>query len=244
MRLTGRATVNQVTTNEDDRRLAPPAYSAQVRLRAEINAARRELQGLRDLIQQAYGSFVLEVDDFEYEIHGFVGRWPLNALRSDLDWQRFLEQASLRDLRVAIGSVRNQYGPILEHYGIRFTDLPDPAPATSAKAGDGSRHPPARRLVGDELKAERAQVQKAIDELKRDGVDQPSVRELADILVRLAGGGTVEAKRRWLDDHLEVLEGFPIRRNRQRARPTRKSESLKVVSESPKITPGSVPDLR
>ncbi|HYW87612.1 MAG TPA: hypothetical protein VFB50_07575 [Chloroflexota bacterium] len=84
-----------------------------------------------------------------------------------------------------------------------------------------------RALVGQELKAERDMVAQAMAQL-----EQPRQRELAEVLARLKGATSVDAMRRWLDQHPEVTEGFAIRRNRRRISDSRSAPKPAKISET------------
>lgn len=73
-----------------------------------------------------------------------------------------------------------------------------------------------RQLGEDELPAIRADVASVMVKLHTEGIPQPRVREVAEELRKLTGGKSDEAKRRFLDQHPEVLAGWEIRRNRRR----------------------------
>lgn len=252
--------MNKTTAHGNDSTAQEP--TGVLFLAGELEKQRRLVRNQRDVIWNVLGrKFVLDISElnFVYEPAGYSGWRPLNALRTAQDWAVFLDQAGHVELDWAIERLRPKCEQIISLLESRQTGtraVLSSEPASTAEdarpgVGDAQKQTGRRdgstvKLVGKELEAERAQVKSAIARLASEGIDPPKVSELAKVLVDLAGTGSVEAKRRWLDDHPEVLEGVRIRRNRQRRRPqlSAAAESPNLVSESPKIAPEPIPDLR
>jgi len=105
-----------------------------------------------------------------------------------------------------------------------------------------------RKLTGRELEHERDEARKAAAALRKEGIDLPWVSDYARVMTGHSKGPVLEAKRRWLDDHPEVLRGLPVRRQRRGARRGADSDSPNAGAPSPQVVSGSspetAPDLR